>query len=195
MAYGSHGDLVGELQEKLRRIDELKQKGDQRQAALTRMKDEIGAMSVTVSSPDRTVTVVAGPGGGVQSVRLSEEAMQGSAIQLSSTITTTIQEAVAAAARRQATIVQDALGGQSTVLEQVLQTQAEAFGTSVAALKATVEAERPVVPQRPIDQGADFTEEDFLAEQQPSRPSRPEVHRKPAEDDDFLDPFDEGERR
>jgi DNA-binding protein YbaB len=195
MAYGSHGDLVSELHEKLRRIDELKRQGDQRQAALTRMKDEIGAMSVTVSSPDRAVTVVAGPGGGVQSVRLSEEALQGSAIQLSSTITTTIQEAVAAAARRQATIVQDALGGQSTVLEQVLQTQAEAFGTSVGALKATVEAERPVVPQRPIDQGADFTEEDFLAEQRPSRPSRPEVRRRPAEDDDFLDPFDEGGRR
>lgn len=195
MAYGSHGDLVAQLQDKLRRIDELKQKGDQRQAALTRMKDEIGAMSVTVSSPDRAVTVVAGPGGGVQSVRVSDEALQGSAIQLSSTITTTIHEAVAAAARRQAAIVQDALGPSSNVLEQVLQTQAEAFGTSVAALKATVADERPVVPQRPIDQGADFAEEDFLAEQQPARPARPEVRRRPAEDDDFLDPFDEGDRR
>lgn len=195
MAYGSHGDLVAQLQDKLRRIDELKQKGDQRQAALTRMKDEIGAMSVTVSSPDRAVTVVAGPGGGVQSVRVSDEALQGSAIQLSSTITTTIHEAVAAAARRQAAIVQDALGEQSTVLEQVLQTQAEAFGTSVAALKATVAEERPVVPQRPIDQGADFAEEDFLAEQQQAGPARPEVRRRPAEDDDFLDPFDEGGHR
>ncbi|WP_431925167.1 YbaB/EbfC family nucleoid-associated protein [Amycolatopsis tucumanensis] len=195
MAYGSHGDLVEQLQQKLRRIDELKQQSEQRQAAFTRMKDEIGELSVTVSSPDRAVTVVAGPGGSVQSVRVSEEALQGSAIQLSSTITATIHEAVAAAARRQAAIVQDALGPSSNVLEQVLQTQAEAFGTSVAALKATVADERPVVPQRPIDQGADFAEEDFLAEQQPSRPARPEVRRRPAEDDDFLDPFDEGERR
>ncbi|MFD4254756.1 YbaB/EbfC family nucleoid-associated protein [Amycolatopsis thermoflava] len=195
MAYGSHGDLVEQLQQKLRRIDELKQQGEQRQAAFTRMKDEIGELSVTVSSPDRGVTVVAGPGGSVQSVRVSEEALHGSAIQLSSTITTTIHEAVAAAARRQAAIVQDALGPSSNVLEQVLQTQAEAFGTSVAALKATVADERPVVPQRPIDQGADFAEEDFLAEQQPARPARPEVRRRPAEDDDFLDPFDEGDRR
>ncbi|AIJ20738.1 YbaB/EbfC family nucleoid-associated protein [Amycolatopsis methanolica] len=195
MAYGSHGDLVEQLQQKLRRIDELKQQGEQRQAAFTRMKHEIGELSITVSSPDRGVTVVAGPGGSVQSVRVSEQALQGSAIQLSSTITTTIHEAVAAAARRQAAIVQDALGPSSNVLEQVLQTQAEAFGTSVAALKATVADERPVVPQRPIDQGADFAEEDFLAEQQPARPARPEVRRRPAEDDDFLDPFDEGDRR
>jgi len=195
MAYGSHGDLVEQLQEKLRRIDELKQQGDQRQVALTRMKDEIGAMSVTVSSPDQAVTVVAGPGGAVQSVRVSDEALQGSAIQLSSTITTTIHEAVAAAARRQATIVQDALGPQSNVLERVLATQAEAFGTSVSALKATVAEERPVAPQRPIDQGADFAEEDFFSEQQSPRPVRPQVRRRPAADDDFLDPFDEGGRR
>lgn len=190
MAYGSHGDLVAQLQEKLRRIDEIKQKGDQRQAALTRMKDEIGELSVTVSSPDRAVTVVAGPGGSVQSVRVSDEALEGSAIQLSSAITTTIHEAIAAAARRQAAIVQDALGPQSNVLESVLETQAEVFGMSVADLKAKLADERPVAAPRPIDQGADFAEEDFLEarpEEHQSHPAPP-PRREPG-DDDFIDPF------
>ncbi|WP_116101239.1 YbaB/EbfC family nucleoid-associated protein [Amycolatopsis thermalba] len=190
MAYGGHGDLVEQLQQKLDQVEQHKRNGEQRMAALTRMKEQIGELSVTVSSPDRTVTVVAGPGGGVQSVRVSEDALGGSAIQLSSTITSTIREVVAAAARQQAAIVQDALGEQSNVLESVLETQAEAFGMSVADLKAKLADERPAAAPRPIDQGADFAEEDFLEERPAERPARPAPppRREPA-DDDYIDPF------
>ncbi|NIH82699.1 YbaB/EbfC family nucleoid-associated protein [Amycolatopsis viridis] len=188
MPYGSHGDLIDHLQRKLGEVEQRKRAGAQRMAALSQMKDQLSALSVTVSSPDRSVTVVAGAGGGVQSVRVSQDALDGSAIQLSSTITSTIHEAVAAAARQQAAIVQEALGGQSTVLESVLQTQAEAFGTTVADLKAKLADERPVAPPRPIDQGADFAEEDFLDERPEERPAQP-APRREAGDEDYIDPF------
>jgi DNA-binding protein YbaB len=97
------------------------------------MKIEIAAIKVSVSSADRAVTVVAGPGGAVLDVRLSADAFRaGSAHTLSGTIMSTLRLAVADAARRQAEIVQRYVGDRLNIVDRVLATQQELFGDRIA---------------------------------------------------------------
>ena len=92
------------------------------------MKEEIAAIRATVSSPDRTVTVTAGPGGTVFDIRLSEQVMQSPAQVVSSSVMTTLRLAVAEGARQQAAIVQRYMGDRMNILERVMATQRELLG-------------------------------------------------------------------
>jgi DNA-binding protein YbaB len=92
------------------------------------MKEEIAAIRATVSSPDRTVTITAGPGGTVFDIRLSEQVMQSPAQVVSGSVMTTLRLAVAEGARQQAAIVQRYMGDRMNILRRVMATQQELFG-------------------------------------------------------------------
>lgn len=118
---------------------------DDRFEQLAEMRAELAALEVRATSADRAVTVVAGPGGAVTDVQVTEAAMELGPQQLSSTIMATLREAVADAARKQAAIVQDYAGDEADVLGQVLETQSEVTGVPVEELRDKVER-RPAVP-------------------------------------------------
>jgi DNA-binding protein YbaB len=97
------------------------------------MKDEISAIRATASSPDRSVTVVAGPGGAVLDIKLTEQAMRNSAQQLSGSIMSALRLAVADGARRQAAIVQKYVGDRTDIMDRVMATQQEILGDKIKA--------------------------------------------------------------
>jgi DNA-binding protein YbaB len=113
---------------------------DDRFEQLAGMQGELAELEVTATSPDRSVTVVAGPGGAVRDIRVTEEALQLGAQRLSGLLMSVLRDAVADAARQQAGIVEEYAGG--PVLDQVLETQSEVTGVPVDEL-------REKVPRRP----------------------------------------------
>ncbi len=116
-----------------RKLDALKtaaERAESQQGDLGQMRDEITAIEESVTSSDKAVTVTAGPGGAVTDISFTQDALRLSTIQLSSTVMSTLQQAVAAAARRQGEIVQGHVP-EGDVLERVLQTQEEVLGTSI----------------------------------------------------------------
>jgi DNA-binding protein YbaB len=134
--------LVAEFesfQSKLTNVDD--QFGD-----IAGMQSELAGLEVSVTSPDRAVTVLAGVGGSVQDIRFTEAAMQLGSQRLSSVVMATVREAVAEAARRQAGIVQEYVGGDVPVLDQVLETQAQVTGIPVEELRAKAEQENAARP-------------------------------------------------
>jgi hypothetical protein len=82
--------LIEELRWQLKRIEDRKADNQRLLAGIA------GSEHTTVVSPDRSVTVLAGPGGIVSEVRLTPEALRFDAVALSRTITAAIREAVAA---------------------------------------------------------------------------------------------------
>jgi DNA-binding protein YbaB len=118
-------------------------------ADIAAMQSELEALEVTVSSPDHAVTVIAGVGGSVKDIRFTEAAMQLGSQRLSGVVMTTLRDAVAEAARRQAGIVQEH-AGDAPVLEQVLETQSQVTGVPVEELRAKVEQETPQRRHTPV---------------------------------------------
>jgi DNA-binding protein YbaB len=114
---------------------------DDRFGDIAEMQSELAGLAVTVSSADRTVTVVAGVGGSVQDIKFTEAALQLGSQRLGEVVMTTVREAIGEAARRQAAIVQEHVGGDAQVLDQVLETQAEVTGVPVEELRKKVEQE------------------------------------------------------
>ncbi|MFE9744359.1 YbaB/EbfC family nucleoid-associated protein [Saccharothrix saharensis] len=121
-----------QFQAKLHRVD-------QQVAGIDRMQEELAALEVVAVSPDRAVTVVAGPSGAIKDIRLSDHALRRPAPALAGAIMATLRQAVAEAARRQAGIVEHALGDDLHLTDQVLETQAQLFGVSPQELKAMTE--------------------------------------------------------
>lgn len=111
---------------------------DDRFEKLAGMRGELEALEVRATSADRAVTVVAGPGGAVTDIQVTEAGSDLTPQQLSSTIMATLREAVADAARKQAAIVQDYAGDEADVLGQVLETQSEVAGVPVEELREKV---------------------------------------------------------
>nr|WP_243869749.1 YbaB/EbfC family nucleoid-associated protein [Amycolatopsis granulosa] len=175
-------------------------RADERFAAVGRMSQELAGLEVVATSPDRAVTVVAGPSGAIKDIRLTEQAMRRPPQALSTALMTTLRQAVAEAARRQAGIVENAVGGEMNLTDQVLETQAQLFGTTAEELRATMgrttpapaspapQAETapadPAPARRPgHEEGEDFSQEDFFDDKaSPAPPPPPEDH----QDDDFL---------
>lgn len=119
-------------------------------AKVGEMQDEVTAIESVAMSPDRTVTVVAGPAGSVKDLRLTPEALRQPPHQLAQSILATLHRAVADAAVKQAGIVDATMGSAFgiNVSEQVLEAQAEGMGTTPDELKSqTTEAQLP--PARP----------------------------------------------
>lgn len=104
------------------------------------MKDEITQIRATANSADRTVTVVAGPGGSVLDVKLSEQALRaGSPQALAGSIMSAIRLAVADAARQQAAVVQKYVGDRLDIVDRVMATQKEILGDKIEAGEAEQE--------------------------------------------------------
>lgn len=145
------------------------------------LQQELAGMTASATSASGKVTVVAGPGGSIRDIQLTEEAMRQPAAALAAELKSTVQQAVAAAAREQAALVQGHMPG-FNVVDKVMQDQATAFGTTVEELKESLAppAAKPVRPPRNDD---DFSEDTFMAKRQPPSgppPSQPPSGGRPA---------------
>lgn len=124
--------LVAEFEQFQAQIQNM----DDRFEHLAGMQSELATLQTSASTPDQSITVVAGPGGSVLDIRLTEDAFRLGPEQLSGQLMATLREAVAEAARQQAGIVEEYAGG--PVLDQVLETQAEVTGVPVEELRQRV---------------------------------------------------------
>ncbi|NKQ56376.1 YbaB/EbfC family nucleoid-associated protein [Amycolatopsis sp. K13G38] len=131
-----------QFQSRLKRVDE-------QFANIGQMQQELAEMEAVAVSPDRSVTVVAGPSGAIKDIRLTDLAMRQSPQALSSALMNTVRQAVAEAARRQAGIVENAVGDDMHLTDQVLETQAQLFGTTPEELRATMEQQDDQPPSAP----------------------------------------------
>lgn len=123
---------------------------DQQFANIGDMQQRLTELEAVATSSDRAVTVVAGPSGSIKDIRLTDQAMRRPPHALAAELMTTLQKAVAEAARRQAGIVEGALGDDMHLKDQVLETQAQLFGMSKEDLRrATEEEVQAPAPQRP----------------------------------------------
>jgi DNA-binding protein YbaB len=169
------------------------------------MKDEITRIRATANSTDRAATVVAGPGGSVLDLRLSEQSFGSSSPKaLAGSIMSALRLAVADAARQQAEIVQRYVGDRLNIAERVLATQQEVLGDKIEAGDAERERLAEQARQAAAESVLERTEQygDVLparqvppiqqARQMPPMPQAPQVpqrvarHGRPAEqrDDD-----------
>lgn len=161
------------FQSKLKRMDNPMQRVDQ-------MKDELAGLAASATSPSGKVTVVAGPGGAIRDVQFTEDAVRQPAAALAAEVKSTLQQAVAAAARRQARIVDEHMGGQLNAYDRVLQNQADAFGTTVDELKDSIgDVPQPAKPGRSDDD--DFSEGTLMSKgYKPPPPTGPSAGGPPA---------------
>lgn len=107
---------------------------EDRMSRYLEMKDEITRIRATANSTDRAATVVAGPGGSVLDLRLSEQSFGSSSPKaLAGSIMSALRLAVADAARQQAEIVQRYVGDRLNIAERVLATQQEVLGDKIEA--------------------------------------------------------------
>ena len=148
---------------------------DDRFAGLGAMQQQLTELRASAASPDGGVTVVTGPGGAVLDVKFTEAALAKGPQALSATLLTTLREAVGEAARRQAVIVEENMGDDLGLVDQVLETQAVAFGTTVEELRSKLPGE-PEAPQ-------DFSEQRVL---RPADPPPTPPPAGPSAGDRFL---------
>jgi DNA-binding protein YbaB len=121
------------MRQVLEKIERRKDDTEERMARYDEMGRQLQTLQATASSPDRSVTVTAGSGGGVQSVELRPEALRMGNQQLGRVITATIQQAAASAAKQQAAVVQEFTGDRLNVVGRVFKTQEQVFGTAADA--------------------------------------------------------------
>lgn len=107
---------------------EAGKQAEQRLAGYQNMKEEIRALRASATSPDRAVTIVAGPGGSIIDVQLAPEAMRMPHHALARTFLSTVQQAVAQSARLSAEVVQRYAGDQIDIAARVNSVQEEVFG-------------------------------------------------------------------
>lgn len=148
-------ELLEQMRERLTRIENGATDAEQRLGRYTAMSEELKQVTETATSPDRSVTVVAGPGGSVQDIKLTEGIKRLRPEQLSASIMDTMRQALAAAARKQAAVVQETVGD-TDVLERVLKTQEQIFGVPMTvdgpAADGDVTASRGTSAQSPPSQ-------------------------------------------
>lgn len=157
---------------------------DQQFSNLGEMQQQLADMEVVATSPDRAVTVVAGPSGAIKDIRLTDQAMRRPPHALAAELMSILQKAVAEAARRQAGIVEDAIGDDMHLKDQVLETQAQLFGMTPDELRAaTAEEDAPSVPSAapPLQQVPQ------AAPPAQVRPSAPPRRPAPESIEDFSD--------
>lgn len=122
--------MAADLDDLQRKLDALKEAGrraEEQMGDFSRMREQISELQAAATSADRSVTVTASPGG-VTDIQFTQDALRLSPAQLSSTVMSTLQLAVAEAARKQAEVVQEYVPD-SDVLERVMRTQDELFGS------------------------------------------------------------------
>jgi len=136
---------------------------DDRFAGLGAMRQQLTELRASASSPDGGVTVVTGPGGAVLDVKFTDAALAKGPQALSAALMTTLREAVGEAARRQVVLVREHLGDELGLVDQVLETQAEAFGTTVEELRSKLTQEEAAPPE-------DFSEQRVLRQADAPQP-------------------------
>lgn len=166
-------------------------------AKVGEMQGELAELESVATSPDRSVTVVAGPGGSVKDIRLSPEALRQQPQQLAAAILSTLHTAVADAARKQAGIVDAQFGGafHLNVEEQVLEAQAEALGTTADDLRSQMSEEPPRNPARRPRNEDDFSEETVLRRSDEPTPGPAPSGGNSAGDQFLKNLFDEEDHR
>lgn len=120
----SSKDLIEEMRWQVQKIKDKQAENDQLLGKLDSVKGQLAALEAKATSPDGVVTVVAGTGGLVRSVQLTDEAMRSNAGTLTATLNATIERAIADATRMQLEIVRSKVGGTLTA-EQILGPQAK----------------------------------------------------------------------
>ncbi len=113
-----------ELQQKMERLRQMGAQAEQRLQDTDQLSERISAVEAKVTSADKAVTVTAGPGGSVTNIEFTKDATKLSPIQLSSTVMSTLRQAVA-----QAGIVQE-FAPEGDIAERVRRTQEEVLGVS-----------------------------------------------------------------
>jgi DNA-binding protein YbaB len=173
------------FQSKLKNVDD-------QFAGIGEMQAELTRLEASVTSPDGAITVISGPGGSVTDVRFTKAALEQSPQALSAALMTTMGQAIAESARRQATIVDEHLGGELNIVDQVLEAQADAFGISVDELKSRMPENAAPAPQ-----SDDFSERTILSEatDPPPRPSPPPPPPSSQGDSFLKNLFDEEDPR
>ncbi|WP_199434432.1 YbaB/EbfC family nucleoid-associated protein [Qaidamihabitans albus] len=174
------------FQSKLRNVDETF-------ADLGQLRDEIAALETTAMSPDRSITVVAGPGGSIKDVRFTESALKQPPQALSGALLSTLRQAVAEAARTQAGIVESHVGDDMHLTDQVLQTQAQLFDTTPEELRASMADAQPVHEEL----HEDYSQQSVLQSDEPEPPQPPPPpSSRSSQGEEFLQHlFDEEDRR
>ncbi|HEX7302350.1 YbaB/EbfC family nucleoid-associated protein [Lentzea sp.] len=190
---------------------------DQQFAGIGEMQQQLTELEAVATSADRAVTVVAGPSGSIKDIRLTDQAMRRPPHALAAELMSTLRKAVAEAARRQAGIVEGALGDDMRLKDQVLETQAQLFGMTPDQLRAATaeegappatpnavappppapappsQARPPVPPRRPAPEPADdFSDRNVLrgdSWHERSTPPPPQ----PKQDGRFLNLYDDEE--
>ncbi|MGW6931794.1 YbaB/EbfC family nucleoid-associated protein [Lentzea sp. NPDC054927] len=135
-------ELLEEMRQKLEFFEQANRAAEARAAGYDAMGTELRTVEASAQSPDRSVTVVAGLSGSIKEIRFTEDAKRLSTTQLSQAVMSTLQLAVAAAARQQAEIVQGHVGTDIPIAERVMKTQQEIFGQP---------GEPPAGPRPPAD--------------------------------------------
>lgn len=173
------------------RFQQKIKKVDGQLANVGQMQSEIAALEASATSGDHSVTVVAGAGGAIKDIQLTDKALSRSPEALSATLLSTIQQAVAEAARKQAGIVDDLMGGELNVADQVIEAQAQLFGTSPEELRERMAQDRPTRPARVTPEEEyqeDYSQQDLLdsANTYPASGGRPPADSSGSRGDDFL---------
>lgn len=119
----------------------------ERLANVPAMQAELEALETSGTSREGTATVIAGPGGSVKRISLTTAAMRQKPEDLERQIMSALQQAVAAAARKEAAVVEQHMGDGLRLSDQVVQAQADALGTDTGTLRSAIaEAERRPAP-------------------------------------------------
>lgn len=147
MASAAFEQLVAQFE----RFQSQMHRVDTQFANIGEMQQQLTEMEAVATSADRAVTVVAGPSGSIKDIRLTDQAMRRPPQALAAELMSTLQKALAEAARRQAGIVEGAIGDDMKLSEQVLETQAQLFGMSKEDLRTatTGEVATPPAPAAP----------------------------------------------
>lgn len=168
----------------------MSQSTEERLAHYAEMKEEVSAVRATVSSQDRAITVVAGAGGAVLDIQVADQALRGATPQtLGGTIMSTIQQALAKAAKAQAEVVQRYVGDRMNILDRVNAVQQEFFekAKEEAARKGEQLGQRSEQPAPPAQHTPPAPPRQEF--QPPARPSRPAPRRRQQDDVDDGDGF------
>jgi DNA-binding protein YbaB len=105
-----HQTVIDELRAQLTVLRDRKAENDELLGKITTARAELDELAATTTSPDGTVTVVAGPGGIVRSVQFTDAALHTDAATLSATVTATVRDAVSRAGQQQLDIVRTRVG-------------------------------------------------------------------------------------
>ncbi|MGV9299746.1 YbaB/EbfC family nucleoid-associated protein [Amycolatopsis sp. NPDC003676] len=192
--------MSAEMERLVAEFDKFQSKLKQAEAQFAKvgdMQEELNALEAEVMSPDRAVTVVAGPSGSIKDLRLTPDALRQQPDQLATSILATLHQAVAESARKQAGIVDEHVGTAFglNVSDQVLEAQAAGLGTTVEELESNLPEEQPR-QAAPARDDEDFANNDLLRDDNRATPAPPPAPPSASAGDQFLkNLFDDEEGR